>query len=389
MPSSQPEKRVQGIDFLRGLSILAVVLFHSNLKIAFQNSAISKYIPSPVMTLLFSDGYFGVIIFFVISGFLITTSSLKRWGTLPQVNQRQFYSMRFARIAPCLLGLLALLSVLHLAGVQQFTINPQQTSLPRALLAALTFHMNWLEAHTGYLAGSWDVLWSLSIEEMFYLFFPLICHWTRKQWLLLSVLSGFVVAGPFARTLFTHNQYWRETGYFSCMDGIALGCLAAIVTRKIKFSRRGNLALRLLGATLCLLIAGFRGLTFKAGFYELGIDVTLLELGTALLLIAIQQRFESSPSAGHWSTAVVRWFGRNSYEIYLTHMFVIVPFTAIFYRLHRPLNTSPLWFIVMAAFAGGLGHLIAHFYSEPLNRRLRTALSAPAPQRKTIATSAS
>ncbi|HVZ31978.1 MAG TPA: acyltransferase family protein, partial [Polyangiaceae bacterium] len=121
--------------------------------------------------------------FFVISGFLITTNSLGRWGSLPAVDARRFYQLRFARIAPTLAMLLAVLSVLHLAGVEGYTINTERATLPRALLAAATFHLNWFEAVRGfYLPPSWDVLWSLSVEESFYLIFPLACaayRWPR------------------------------------------------------------------------------------------------------------------------------------------------------------------------------------------------------------------
>ena len=372
MPSSQTEKRVQGIDVLRGLCIVAVVLHHINLRIRFQNCSLGTMLSPAVHRVLFWNGYYGVIVFFVISGFLITTWSLKRWGALQQVNRRQFYVMRFVRIMPCLLALLATLSILHLAHAPQFVINPQRSSLPRALLAALTFHVNWLESRVGYLPASWDVLWSLSIEEMFYLFFPLVCIWTRKQWVLISVLASFVVIGPFARTVFTHNQYWSENGYLSCMDGIALGCLAAILARKIQLNRRASIVLGIAGTALCIFITVFRATAGLLGIYKVGLEVTLLGLGTAMLVIAVQQRFEARPSNGHWSTAVLRWYGRNSYEIYLTHMFVIWPLVGIFYHSHQPMNSAPLWFLAMTALSGVLGYVVARFYSEPLNRMVRT-----------------
>jgi peptidoglycan/LPS O-acetylase OafA/YrhL len=321
---------------------------------------------------LFWSGYYGVIVFFVISGFLITTWSLKRWGNLKSINRRQFYLMRFARIVPCLLGLLAILSILDRAGVPRFTINTQHTSLPRALLAALTFHINWLEAKTGYLPAAWDVLWSLSVEEVFYLFFPLLCTWIRKELLLISVLLAFVGLGPLARTVLTHNALWADYGYLSCMDGIALGCLAAMVAGRIRLSDKGSLALRLSGALLCIFIVIFRGTAARLGLYKVGLDVTVLELGTAFLVIVLQQQFEKNGASGHWSTALLRWFGRNSYEVYLTHMLVVWPMVGAFYHFHQSLNLAPLWFVAISSLAGLAGYVVARFYSEPLNQALRT-----------------
>jgi peptidoglycan/LPS O-acetylase OafA/YrhL len=339
----------------------------------------------------------------VISGFLITTWSLKRWGSLSQLDRRQFYLMRFARIVPCLVGLLVLLSVLDRMGVPRFTINTQHTSLGRALLAALTFHVNWLEARTGYLPAAWDVLWSLSVEEVFYVFFPLLCTLLRKPALLIALFSCFVIAGPFAR-VHTHNELWADYGYLSCMDGIALGCLAALLAAKVRFSHKSNLALRLSGTLLVLLVTVFRGTAARFALYKIGLDVTALQVGAALLVIALQQSFETRAALDHSpllsstvrtrsalilrsfgialarSTSFLRWFGRNSYEVYLTHMLVVWPMVGLFFYFHQSLNTAVLWFLAIAALAGVAGHVLARSYSGPLNRRLRAGLWQAAPK---------
>jgi peptidoglycan/LPS O-acetylase OafA/YrhL len=80
------------------------------------------------------------------------------------------------------------------------------------------------------------------------------------------------------------------------------------------------------------------------------------------------------------STAFLRWFGRNSYEVYLTHMFAIWPMVGLFFYFRQSIHLSPLWFLAILALAGGLGSLVARFYSEPLNDRLRTKLISPAPR---------
>jgi peptidoglycan/LPS O-acetylase OafA/YrhL len=352
---------------------------------------------------LFWNGYYGVRMFFVISGFLITTWSLKRWGSLSQLDRRQFYLMRFARIVPCLVALLVLLSILDRFGVPRFTINTQHTSLGRALLAALTFHVNWLEAHTGYLPAAWDVLWSLSVEEIFYVFFPLLCTMLRKPALLIGVFSCFVIAGPFARVQ-TNNELWADYGYLSCMDGIALGCLAALLAAKVRLNHKSNLVLRFSGILLILLITVFRGTAARLALYKVGLDVTTLQVGAALLVIALQQSFEARAAFSHSpllsssvrtrsavmlrglgsalfrSTEFLRWFGRNSYEVYLTHMLVVWPMVGLFFHFHQGLNTAVLWFLAITALTGVAGHVLARSYSDPLNRRLRTRSLHAAPR---------
>jgi len=75
--------------------------------------------------------------------------------------------MRSARIGPLLLLLLVVLSAFHFAHVPGFVVSPKQGGLGRAWLAAVTLHINLLEGRLGYLPGPWDILWSLSVEEMF------------------------------------------------------------------------------------------------------------------------------------------------------------------------------------------------------------------------------
>ncbi len=382
---SSAKLRVAGIDLLRGLCIVAVVIHHINLRIVFRQSALGEWLGPAVNRVLFWNGYYGVRVFFVISGFLIAGWSLRRWGRLTDVSLKQFYRMRFARIVPCLAALLVLLSVLDRVGAPRFVVNPQHTSLGRALLAAASFHVNWLEARTGYLPAAWDVLWSLSVEEMFYVFFPLLCKWTRKQWLMILLLSAFVLIGPFARML-TTNELWTDYGYLSCMDGIALGCLAAMVAASAPLGRRTLTALQLCGGLFCLLITVFRGTAASIGFYKAGLDVTVLNLGTALLLIALQQRSERPkvPASNSLlsallthATAPLRWFGRNSYEVYLTHMLVVWPMVG-WYHYYPNIHGAWLWFIAITVLAGVSGYLAARFYSEPLNLWLRTkARSVP------------
>jgi peptidoglycan/LPS O-acetylase OafA/YrhL len=377
---------------------VAVVLHHINLRVRLDKTSLGALLGTAVNRVLFWSGYNGVIVFFVISGFLITTWSIRRWGHLGQISRRQFYLMRFARIVPCLFGLLAILSIFDRLGVPHFVIDTHRSSLPRALLAALTFHINWLEARSGYLPASWDVLWSLSIEEVFYIFFPLVCTLLRKQVLIIAFLCGFLIIGPWAR-VHTQNQYWADNGYLSCMDGIAIGCLAAIAATKLRLTRRATLYVGISGVLCCLFIGVFRRTAFRTGLYKIGLDITMIELGAALLLIALQLKFDhqagpeslATKTSSRIGTGIraqllfrpggwLRWFGRNSYEIYLTHMFVIWPLVFLFQRSGIRINAAPGLFIITTALAGLLGWMVARFYSEPFNRRLRYKL---APRRTT------
>jgi peptidoglycan/LPS O-acetylase OafA/YrhL len=376
-PHSTP--RFDTIDLLRGLSILAVVLLHSWLRFMFAGFDLSKngLMPHPLFNLIFRNGDNGVTIFFAVSGFLITFTSIKRFGSLAAMQAARFYRIRFARIAPLLLLILTILSVLHLAHVEGFVISHKQTTLPRALFAALTFHLNWLEGYTGYLPANWDVLWSLSVEEMFYLFFPIAClllRWKRGLLAFIALLLAFVAMGPFARTIWTgYAPIWQEKSYLGGMDAIALGCLTALLTQHLLKRARPHrallIALEFLGASLMLLILYWPHWPFMKFIGRTGLYGTILPLGACLIMLAsvlLQQK-------GSVFTAPIRWFGRHSYEVYLTHEFLVVFGVQLHEKLAPTHRTGPLWlwFLGILLLTAPLGWVVARCFSEPLNRRLR------------------
>jgi peptidoglycan/LPS O-acetylase OafA/YrhL len=376
VPAATP--RFDGVDLLRGLSIIAVILLHGQIRLLYAYSiSIQSLLPRQIFHVLFWQGGNGVTVFFAISGFLITLTSLRRFGSVAVMRPAAFYRIRFARIAPLLLLLLAVLSVLHLVHAEGFQINPSRATLPRALLAALTFHVNWYEAVHGYLPANWDVMWSLSIEEMFYLFFPLVCvllvRRRRGMPVFMALLLAFVVMGPFARTIWTTNAIWQGTSYLGGMSGIALGCLTALLTDWVQgrnpkwVSAKLLLAIQIGGAAVMLLIVIWPPWHWMHMLGRSGTDDTALGVGTCLVMLGSVLRGRT----GRAWTAPIRWFGRRSYEVYLTHEFVVVWMTQLFVKVHRG---SPLaWIAGEVALAAVLGALVARWFSEPLNRRLRGA----------------
>jgi peptidoglycan/LPS O-acetylase OafA/YrhL len=371
--------RFDGVDVLRGLSILSVVLLHTWLRMRFAGFGIGKWLPGWVAYRIFRNGGNGVTVFFAVSGFLITLTSLRRFGMLGRMRPLAFYRIRFARIAPLLLLLLAVLSGLHLVHAEGFRIRSTTATLPRALFAALTFHLNWLEAARGYLPANWDVLWSLSVEEMFYLFFPLICvavfRVRRGMTLFVALLLVFVAMGPFARTVWTTNPIWQEKTYLGGMDGIALGCLCALVTDRLL--RRGDgwrerwrarlIAVELAGVAMMLVTTMWPPWHWLKPMWRSGSDSSVLALGACLVMLGSVVRGR----AGGWWTAPIRWFGRHSYEVYLTHEFVVVWGTLLYAKVRRgPLT---LWFAGILLLSALLGAVVGRWFSEPMNRRLRGA----------------
>ncbi len=230
--------RNPGIDLLRGLAIVLVVFNHLGLRIPLEKSALAGVLPRWLLNRLNWNGYEAVYVFFVISGFLIAGNALRRWGSLAAIDAGVFYARRFARIAPCLLALLVVLSALHLLGVQDYVIHRAGQSLSGALLSALGLNLNGYEGRTGYLPGAWDVLWSLSIEEAFYLGFPLACLLLRRRSLLVPPLLLLAVSLPWVRAALHGNEIWLEKAYLPGMAAIATGVLGALLAKACRPPRR-------------------------------------------------------------------------------------------------------------------------------------------------------
>src|SRR3990167_427445 len=361
---NQVSKRNDGIDLLRGICIISVILIHCRIHIPFDHTIMPQWLYG----LIFGSGYYGVIIFFVISGFLISSHCLQRWNCLQNIHTRSFYRMLFARIMPCLLLLLTIISILDLLHVNGFII--EKTTLSQSLFAALTFHINYLEAKIihGYLPGNWDVLWSLSVEEVFYLIFPIMCLLCRKPRYFIAAMILFVLISPFART-FSQPEMWRDYSYLSGMGGIAIGCLAALFSYQRRINKKLFSILLSIGFFLFSLIFIFRHIAYELDLTKLNMNVTLLEIGVGCMLIVMQEWYSNKNHLGASWLKPIRFFGRNSYEIYLTHFFIILLAMHFIFHSTAAIFTEYAAILVLCAI---VGQGISVYFSEPMNRWIRS-----------------
>lgn len=382
MPAAADAGRNAAIDLLRGLSILLVIVHHIALRIPLRDGWLETWLPRSLLNAVAYNGYEAVFLFFVISGFLIAGNALDRWGSLARIDLRAFYVRRGARILPCLVLLMPVLSALHLLGVPDFTITHEAQSLPRALFAVFGLHLNWYEGATGYLPGNWDVLWSLSIEEVFYLGFPLLCLVLRKQSALLILLGLLALSLPATRAALAGNPIWQEKAYLPGMAAIATGVIAAMVARRMPVpALRWQ---RILCVTGCAGLAA--NLLFGSRLWPLlGNGLMLvLTLSAGMLLFALRGERAPAPRGTRWLCSM----GRLSYEVYLTHMFVVFAAVALYRRLDGDPWLGFVWYAPVVLLCWLLGAALAHGWSIPLDRALRARwlgrtpanLAAPAGQ---------
>jgi len=365
--------RNRGIDLLRGLAIVFVLLNHLGLpmRLPLKASALGELLPLRLLQALSYNGYEAVFVFFVISGFLIAGNALERWGSLAQIELHAFYARRFARIVPCLLALVMVLAVLHGLGLADYTIDRPGQSLGGAVLAALGLHLNWYEGRTGYLPGSWDVLRSLSIEEVFYLGFPLASLLTRRARVLVPLLLVLALSLPWTRAALEGNEIWQEKAYLPGMAAIATGVLGALWLAHARPPTASACRGLRWGGAIGLIAATFGGHWLWPLLHN---GVMLLLTGATLaLLVAYRLEPPRVPRALAW---LCSW-GRLSYEIYLSHMFVVFTIMQLYRWSGADARTSWLWYLPAFAACWLLGVLVARGLSLPCERWLRARWLRP------------
>ncbi|AUX86368.1 acyltransferase [Acinetobacter sp. ACNIH2] len=359
------------IDILRGVSILLVLVHHFNIPYKLHDTFLGIPIGGESLsTLIARNGNYGVTMFFVISGFLITQHTLQRSGSLAQIKLKDFYIRRIARIMPCLVLLVAIVTVLGALELKPFmnqSPNGVDVSYAVTVLSAFSFWMNILIIEFGWVNYALGVLWSLSVEEVFYLAFPILCLVLGRGKGFIIFLLVVIAYAPYFRAL----HFGEESGaylyhYFSSFDGIAIGSLTAIYVQSFKSVIRNQ------NVILAVIIFLMTCLYFYAPIKEVSTwGISVFALLTALLLFCFVQDPKVKPVS--YAARSLVWIGQRSYEMYLFHLIVLGLMKVVYFPKEtlaaEKLMLLPVYFIAVFM----MSWAIEKYYSTPLNLKIRQA----------------
>ena len=322
-----------------------------------------------------SGGFLGVDVFFVLSGFLITDLLATQYDRAGRLNLKDFWSRRARRLLPAL----ALMLVVVTAAAT--VIEPGQgTSLRPALLAAVTYTSNWYQIlhHVSYFAAlglftappPLDHLWSLAIEEQFYLIWPLLLwllifrlNGRRARvtaTLILAALSALAMALEYSPGDPSLVYYGTDTHAFALLIGAALALafpLATVMSLPTAQVRRLDAA-GVVGLVLLAWAAGHFSGNDRA-VYPFGL--ILAAVGAAGLVAAAAG---TGVIAAMTSLPPLRWVGIRSYGIYLWHW----PVIALAGAITGPGPTSAWLWLIEAGVSIALACASWEFVERPILR---------------------
>jgi peptidoglycan/LPS O-acetylase OafA/YrhL len=346
-------RHMPGVDLLRGLAILAVIIFHG-----FAYSAPLLPLHNQLAAALFhltSFGWTGVNLFFTLSGFLITGNLIDSDGK-PNFYSR-FYIRRALRILPAYFLVLIILGVTRTASLNY-------------LMVCVIFLANWpkLLLHGSFVL--YPVLWSLAVEEQFYATWPWLYRKLQRTGLfalcIAMMLSFPILRG--ATVSLPDVDIFSKT--FMIGDNLAVGAAIAILCRSRRLSLRalvwiGSAALCISGLTL--LVLSNTGHPIKRGVLGASIGYTMLEVFTGGMLILMLYVYRTRPTQR--GLGFLLFFGEISYGLYLIHMLCEIGYDRLFGDGYLTNGSALLVrFAVANGIAIALATLSKRYFENPIMR---------------------
>jgi peptidoglycan/LPS O-acetylase OafA/YrhL len=343
------------LDGVRGIAVLLVLLCHSDMIQHMPVPQVLRPVPLPGLLEL---GWSGVDLFFVLSGFLITGILLDTRNSKNYFSS--FYARRALRILP--LYFISVFAYFHLALPMVHHFGRWQ-SLSNSLEPWFWFHLsNWKIAFGG--SANWLAhFWSLSVEEQFYLFWPLVVFSAGRRWLPYVCLA-FIGASFSLRCIYAHSNFGVMFLYELTpfrIEPLALGSLGAALVRNwriLSFLQNGRF---LLGAASCgflvLCVALLIGRSTSVGNLPMatyGFTAFAIIYG-CLVLYAYVHSGSPTRAAALLRKPVLRAFGKYSYAIYVFHYPIFIVYGLAVQRASVVLPEQSRFIFWLLALVVGIG----------------------------------
>lgn len=352
------ERYIAGLDGIRAFAVLAVLFYHFGFSWA-------------------RGGFLGVDIFFVLSGFLITSILLPESGNDLHIQLKSFWMGRIRRLLPASYLMISVTFVYVIFFRQELFHTVKGDAI-----SSFFYTSNWwfIFHELSYFDQIGSIsplknLWSLAIEEQFYLFWPILMILCFKWFKRRSALAAIVVIGILSSALLmgvmyqpgidpSRVYYGTDTRCFELLTG----CLLAIFLPMKKLSKmsfenrwkRGSINAAGILAFLLFVFSVYAVDEFQDSLYR---GVLLLFCVNSALLIACTG-YPNSLSGRLLSAKPLRWMGTRSYSIYLWHYPVTVLSTPV-YEIGHPVY----WRVLVQLFAVfALAELSYHFIEMPIRR---------------------
>jgi peptidoglycan/LPS O-acetylase OafA/YrhL len=316
-------------------------------------------------------GGFGVSIFFLLSGFLITTLLRMEFARYQQISLSKFYLRRALRILPPLYVALALAMVLCQIGKDQSAI-PFMGTLAQALQVSNYYE---IYASPGITMPGTSVLWSLAVEEHFYLIFPVLYVWmcsrfsVRRQACLLLALCAAALAWRCVLQFHFHSDFVRT--YYATdtrFDSILFGCVFAVLANPVLHDPLYEWFLRQMKWLFPLCIAALLGtFLYRDESFRATLRYTVQALALIPLFIAAI-RYQKTWPVVLLNLPFVRFLGVLSYSLYLCHFIFLE-------NVERVWAANPV-VIGAVSLACAIGFATAvHYWIERPSTRVRKRLA--------------
>lgn len=344
--------QVPALNGLRALAIAMVLCAHVS-----GTHGFPSYRP---LQAVFSNGGIGVDIFFVISGFLITILLFREFQKEASINLRSFYFRRSIRIFPAYFALLATVFVIQYLGY--FTLTARDWT------GALTYTINFLYPRPWVVGHAW----SLSIEEHFYLVWPLLLSIVRPRFAIWVAAAMIVFPFIFRTTILTLAPSLLKAGVedwtFARIDGIATGCLLACVASNARGRQWLNSAAK--SRTLCCLaiIVPIAFMILHSGKLDFVMALSINPFCIALLVWACVTS-SRGPLAAVLNHPIMQVIGIGSYSIYLWQQLFLQPHNS-HWLTSFPQN------LIFVALAGLLSYFLIERPFLNFKKRLGSSSSA-------------